>query len=154
MKCPGWLLLVWSFHTTTVALRVGGIAVLLLAGSLGMKAADKPQVAKSCEFSDATIDPATNVHALDDYRDAIAGLLKEKKFKDLDCLADAARAGKTQFSGGQWKLRNIYIGLASPRPGHPTEVEWKEHLKRIEHWKADNPKSVTAPIALAESYVQ
>jgi hypothetical protein len=116
-------------------------------------ASNKSNAAKGCEFSDESFDVANNVHALDNYRDAIAGLLKDKKFKELDCVANAARAGKTRFSGGAWKLRNFYIALEEPRPGHPTEVEWKEHLKRIEQWKDSNPDSVTAPIALAEAYL-
>ena len=95
----------------------------------------------------------TDVHALDDYHNAIADLLRQKKFKELDCVADAVRTGKERFSGGAWKLRQFYLGVDSPQPGHATEVEWKEHMKLVEHWKDDNPDSVTAPIALAESYV-
>ena len=104
-----------AFHTFSVAIPISGVAMLLLllahsasADSTGAKgqAASGP-----CAFSDAEFDPATNVHALDDYRDAIAQLLKPEKFADLDCLADAARAGKTRFSGGSWKLDNIYFGL-------------------------------------------
>ncbi|HTS38454.1 MAG TPA: hypothetical protein VMH04_22460 [Candidatus Solibacter sp.] len=142
-----------SSHTSVVAFRVAALSVLVLVLSLAANAAGKTKAAKPCEFSDASFDVATNAHALEDYQNAIAELLKEKKFKDLDCLANEARAGKTRFSGGAWKLRQLYIGLDSPRPGHPTEVEWKAHMKLIENWKDSYPKSVTAPIALAESYV-
>src|ERR1035441_7850947 len=76
----------------------------------------------------------------------------KKNSADLDCLADAARAGKTRFSGGGWKLRNIYIGLDSPQPGHPTQEDWLRHMELVQLWGKRNPSSVAAPIALAESY--
>jgi len=142
-----------TISLTSIALQLAGIAMLLMAATHAASAADKSKP-RACTFSDAQFDVANDVHALDAYRDAIAELLKEKKFKDLDCLADAARTSKARFSGGQWKLRNIYIALQTPRPGHPTEVDWKQHMKLIENWKDSNPDSVTAPIALAEAYTQ
>ena len=143
-----------SFGNMAALLQIAGVVMVLSVASLAASPSEKSKPGKACEFSDAEFNVAGDVHALDAYRDAIAELLKEKKFKDLDCLADAARTSKARFSGGQWKLRNIYIGLQSPRPGHPTEVDWKQHLKLIESWKESNPDSVTAPIALAESYTQ
>jgi hypothetical protein len=109
--------------------------------------------ASPCAFSDAEFDTTTDVHALDEYRDAIAQLLKQEKFAELDCLADAARNTKAMFPGGGWKLRNIYIGLDSPRPGHPTQEDWSRHLELMERWTKQNPRSVTARIALADSYI-
>jgi hypothetical protein len=109
--------------------------------------------APSCGFSDAAFDPATDVNALEAYDNAIAKLLKEKKFAQLDCLADKTRAEKSRFSGGTWKLVEIYSGIEEPRPGHPTEEDWREHLALVEEWSSSNPKSITARIALAESYV-
>ncbi len=97
-------------------------------------------------------DPGTDVHAFDAYEDAIAQLLKQEKFADLECAADAARIGKTRFSGGIWKLREIYNGLGTPRPGHPTADDWKRNFKLIERWNDEYPNSNTARIALAQSY--
>jgi hypothetical protein len=110
-------------------------------------------VARPCGFIDTAFDPATDVHALDNYRVAVAQLLKQEQFETLDCIADAARTGKTRFSGGALKLRNIFIGLDSPRPGHPTQEDWKKHLHLIEHWSDQNEHSSTARIALAEAYI-
>ena len=109
--------------------------------------------AQPCALPDAAFNTAIDVHALDEYADAIARLLKQEKFSDLDCIADAERAGKSRFSGGAWKLRYTYIGLDSPRPGHPTQEDWKKHIQLIERWRDSNSHSVTARIALAESYV-
>ena len=147
-----------SFQILTAAARLSSLTLLILVVVLGVnaKATEKPaQVAgaKPCEFSDAEFDTTSDVHALDNYRDAIANLLKQERFEELDCLADAARSGKTQFPGGGWKLRNIYIGLEEPRPGHPTQEDWQQHFELIEQWRAKNPKSITAAIVFAESYV-
>jgi hypothetical protein len=144
------------FHSITAAARMVAMATLLAAffhGAGAFASDGKAQGAASpCAFSDAQFDTTTDVRALDEYRTAIAQLLKQEKFADLDCLADAARAGKTRFSGGGWKLRNIYIGLDSPQPGHPTQEDWLRHMELVQLWGKRNPSSVAAPIALAESY--
>jgi len=146
-----------SFPILTVATRIGSLAVLTFICSWGVsaRATEKPvqPPVKACEFSDTEFDTTTDVHALDEYRDAVATLLKQEKFEELDCLANAARSARTRFPGGGWKLRNIYIGLESPRPGHPTQEDWKHHFELIEQWRAKNPNSIIAPIVLAESYV-
>lgn len=144
------------FHALAGGIRVAGVATLLLALSCGASAvvADgKAQAAAPpCASSGPEFDTSTDVHALDEYRDAVAQLLKQEKFGELDCLADAARAGKTRFPGGAWKLRNIYVGLEAPRPGHPTEEDWRQHLELVERWASGKPRSITATIALSESY--
>jgi hypothetical protein len=146
-----------AFHSIALAIRVSSIAMLLLGLSHSARAnatgAMEQATSRPCAFSDAAFDPSTDVRALEGYRDAIAQLLKQEKFGDLDCLADSARTGKTRFSGGAWKLRNLYIGLESPRPGHPTQEDWLQLLELIERWAQRNPQSITAPIALAEAYV-
>ena len=147
-----------GLHNLALTTSVVSSICLLFVLSYAQKALavdEKPQpAARSCAFSDAEFDPAKDVHALEEYKDAIAQLLKQEKFAELDCLADAARTGKTRFSGGAWKLRNIYIGLHSPRPGHPTQEDWSQHLDLIERWSSHNPQSITARIALAESYTR
>jgi len=137
----------------SVAGRLAAAAFFLLLVSNTTNAAAADNQGKACTFSDADFDTAADVHALDEYRDAIAQLLKQGEFAQLDCLADAARAGKTRFSGGAWKLRNIYTGLDEPRPGHPTQEDWSRHFELMQQWQKQNPHSITARIALAESYV-
>jgi len=149
MSSRSWLLTHLGRHLLSAAVRVATIATVLLTFSHATHAAaadEKGQAAASpCGFSDAEFDTTTDVRALDEYRDAIAQLLKQEKFAELDCLADAARAGKTRFPGGGWKLRNIYIGLEDPRPGHPTEEDWQQHLKLVERWMSSNPRSCICP---------
>jgi Domain of unknown function (DUF4034) len=138
-----------------VAALAIGIAMFAIASSHPALATDTNGTsdAPSCGFSDASFDPATDVNSLDEYTNAIAMLLKQEKFSTIDCLADSARATKARFSGGYWKLRNIYVGLELPRPGHPTQEDWRRHFELIRSWAERNPRSITARIALAESYV-
>jgi hypothetical protein len=146
-----------SFQAFIIAIRVASLAVIMLTlprYAAAFVADEKGQtIGKPCAFSDAPFDTTTDVRALDKYHDAIAQLLKQEQFLELDCMADAAREKKTRFPGGAWKLHHIYLGLESPRPGHPTEEDWRLHLDLVERWRCSNPHSVTAPIVLAESYV-
>lgn len=136
-----------SFSITGLALLM-----LILVGTRAV-GADGNERERACAFSDAEFDPATDVHALEKYKDAIAQLLKQERFADLDCIADAARKGRTRFSGGAWKLTNFYSALDSPRPGHATQEDWSQHIDLVERWSSQNSQSITARIALAESYV-
>lgn len=110
-----------------------------------------PMVA-SCGFSDAAFDTSTDIRAVEEYQDAVAQLLKQEKFDELDCIADQARATKARFSGGMWKLHAFYFGLNKPRPGHPTQEDWQQHISLVEHWTELDPQSITPRIVLAESY--
>jgi hypothetical protein len=141
-------------HFRSLAGLVIGITVFAIASSHPALATDTNGTSDGppCGFSDAVFDPATDAHALDKYADAIAQLLKREKFAEIDCLADSARGTKARFSGGRWKLRNIYIGLESPRPGYPTQEDWRLHFEFVRRWAERNPRSITARIALAESY--
>lgn len=136
---------------------IAGLIVLLLLLSDGTKAlaASGGEASSSypCAFSDSEFNPARNVRALDSYNDAIERLLKDSNFAELDCVAAAARAGKTRFSGGGWKLHVFYMGLMTPRPGHPTEEDWHQHMQLVQQWRDQDPKSVTARMALAEAYI-
>ena len=97
-------------------------------------------------------DPSRDIHALPNYRKTISRLLKERKFRILDCLADSARNGKEIFPGGTWKLHTIYLGLNEPQL-HATEKDWIGHISSLKQWVSARPQSITARIALAESYV-
>jgi hypothetical protein len=100
-------------------------------------------------------DFSTDIHALPEYVDVIARMLKAERFKQLDCLADHARSAKERFPGGMWKLHVLYQGLYNPvpRPLHATERDWTIHLARLQRWVAARPRSVTARVALATAYI-
>jgi hypothetical protein len=101
-------------------------------------------------------DFSTDIHAWRDYMGAIARILKEEKFEELDCLADHARSGKERLPGGAWRLHTLYGGLYSPVQypvTHATREDWNPHLQRLQRWVAARPKSVTASVALAKAYL-
>jgi hypothetical protein len=118
-------------------------------------AVDQPATSKPCVSGPLAAvlngDTAQNIGAAKRYTEAIASLLEQERFKELDCIADEARSSKARFSGGSWKLHNIYIGLAQPRL-HPTSEDWQALLDLLSKWAETNPASITARIAEAEAY--
>jgi hypothetical protein len=131
---------------------------LLLIAACGLASADvsKPKPS-ACTLTDAEAaglngDAGTDVHAVSNYSKTVNDLLKAGKFKKLDCLADSVRSRKETFPGGMWKIHALYSGLAKP-PLHATEEDWNRHLKLLRLWLSMRPRSITARIALAESYV-
>lgn len=97
-------------------------------------------------------DASTDIKAVSNYSKTIAGMLKAERFAQIDCLAASARSRKELFSGGMWKLHAIYVGLEKP-PLHATPEDWKTHMKLVQEWVTTRPQSITARVALAESYV-
>jgi hypothetical protein len=82
-------------------------------------------------------------------KDAFDALNRED-FEWLEREAAKARKNKERLAGGFWKIRNIYIGLENP-PNN-TDEEWEKHFKRLVRWKDKFPRSITARVALAESW--
>jgi hypothetical protein len=87
------------------------------------------------------------------YGETAAQMLKDKKYKELDCFAERVRFKKEQLPEGRWKLDVIYSGLASPviYPVHATEEDWNLRLRELHKWTLASPKSITARVALAET---
>ena len=137
--------------------RFSGLALLFLTLWLGATAfaavVTRKDAGRSCTFNDSEYDASTDVHAIEGYQYAIAGLLKQRKFAELDCIANSVRSSKARFAGGTWKLHKLYAGLEKPQPGHATEPDWRNHLARVNEWVAAKPNSITARVALAESYI-
>lgn len=78
---------------------------------------------------------------------------QNEDFEAIDRQADAARRGKERLPGGYWKLKIIYAPLSKIyTDGFVTEQMWTEHLDKVKRWKQKSPTSVTARVALAESY--
>jgi hypothetical protein len=146
------------------AIRVGSVVMAgVIVGILAVRAMasnpavdahlnSKPAVCSAADLNfDSSFDPSTDVNATENFDAAIAELLKEGKFDDLDCIADSLRSSKSKFSGGAWKIHNFYAAFDGPQ-GHATEEDWKNFMDPIERWVAAKQASVTARVALAESY--
>jgi hypothetical protein len=89
-----------------------------------------------------------------EYQGEIAGALVEKNFNALEGAAHEARTEKSRFSGGVWKLYSFYTALSAPIVGQQaTDEDWKFHIATLKAWGAAKPESVTARVALAETYI-
>ena len=107
--------------------------------------------AAPCHMIQIDFDDSTTANASKNYQKALAQVLAEDRFDDLDCLADALRQGKTTFPSGIWKLRALYWGISEPY-GHATPEDWSEFLDRLNRWISAKPNSITARVALAKAY--
>lgn len=137
------------------SLRICGI--LLLAGaSYAPQSAEAQSVSASktdsCANFGNAFDDGKDVHAVINYQSALRQLISREDFKQLDCIADAARSSKSRFAGGMWQLHNFYTG-ASGIQGHATEEDWHALIDHAQHWVTANPNSITARVVLAKSYI-
>lgn len=99
---------------------------------------------------------SSDVYATRNYQGVIAGILKQEKFEELDCLANRARSSKKRFLGGMWELHILYSGLYNVVQypvTHATQEDWDAQIQRLQRWIAARPNSVTARVALADVYI-
>jgi hypothetical protein len=127
------------------------LAAASTSAQLPARDSSASRLTASCHDTEPTVDGATDVEGLKEYKEAIADLLAEQMFDDLDCLAHVARSEKMRFPGGLWKLHQIYLGLTEI-PGHATDQDWTERISLLQRWASAKPSSITAHVALAEAY--
>jgi hypothetical protein len=108
--------------------------------------------------------PRVNVLAVNDdsqaekgesqYEKEIQSLLGRDAFTELDAAADSARVSKDRIEGGAWKLFIFYGAVANPLAGgRATSTEWNQHVTKVQNWISARPQSITARVALAETYI-
>ena len=152
------------FNWSSAALKSGALALLLVTASGLAFAADQtsnPSNPNPCNISEEdaaglNVDFSVDVNASHEYASTIAKMLKDEKFAELDCLADRARSNKERFSGGAWKIHELYGGLYEPVQypvKHATQDDWNNLLQRLQKWVTARPQSVTARVALARTYI-
>lgn len=126
-----------------------------LASAAEQKASSNPCNVSETDASGLNHDLSVDIHALDEFTDTAARILKKEKFVQLDCLADHARSGKERLPGGIWKIHLLYEGLRQPvpYPVHATQQDWTYLLQRLRRWVRIRPQSVTARVALALAYL-
>lgn len=105
----------------------------------------------ACSASELTFDGISDVQDVISYKRVIQQLFAQKRFRELDCIADAERISKARLASGRWKLNIFYWALVQPE-GHATEQDWSTHLKILNHWVSAKPSSITARVALAAAY--
>lgn len=127
--------------------------ITVLFSSFQLAAQTKSQTAPGgCTTFGEAFQGSNDLVAIQAYRSAVRRLLEHEEFKQLDCIADSSRTNQTRFPGGKWQLYSFYRGL-SEVPGHATEADWNNLIGQLQKWTAANPKSITAPVALADAYI-
>ncbi len=113
------------------------LAVTLLGGSA------RAQAPAAVPDAETEVDAADGSFAV-----RVATMLVERRFADLDALADQLRRDRTRSHGGAWRLHQFYGALDRPERTEPDTVA---HLNLLREWMVASPKSVTARVALATS---
>ncbi|HEX4150170.1 MAG TPA: WD40 repeat domain-containing protein, partial [Pirellulales bacterium] len=86
-------------------------------------------------------------------RKTVPGLLAERKFKELDALADALRASQARVVTGSLKLTQFYVVVAE-LPAKPKDEVYEERIKLLENWVDERPESFTGLVTLARTWEQ
>jgi hypothetical protein len=134
--------------------------MLALASQLAV-AADQKLTANPCKLDDTEVeglshDMNVDVLALREYAASTGQMLQREQFEKLDCLADQVRSTKERFSGGHWKLHELYRGVSDPvqyPATHATQEDWNQLFRLLEQWQTKQPKSITPRVALAQAYI-
>lgn len=138
------------------ATRLGSLILLLAAVHPAARgfaiAGQEKSHPKPCATAGLDLDSSNDVQGLKAYGTAIRELIKEEKFKELNCIVDMQRSGKERLPGGMWKIHEFYWQITE-LPGHPTQEDWEAHLKLVQSWVEATPESITARVVLAKSYI-
>lgn len=148
-----------SSTTLSISRRIYSTLILILliaacsfANAEVLKAKALPCLLTDAEVAGMSGDAGADIQAVKHFKETANHMLHDERFEALDCLADSLRSSKETFPGGMWKLHNLYTGLSQPLL-HPTEEDWTTHMALVNKWVTVNPKSITARVTLAESYV-
>jgi Domain of unknown function (DUF4034) len=123
------------------------------------RSAKKPEVNELVTFKPnltANVDAATRTdnNAYLEYWAQIRDTLNREDFNRLDLIADDNRTNKRRFSGGAWKLYNFYLALNQPTEDQATDEVWRAHIDKLKKWAAQKPQSITAKVALGDTYLE
>jgi hypothetical protein len=132
-------------------IQTGCVPFAKIRKSLENPAAERPTRKK--ELADEfNLKSASDVAQQEIYK-----LLLAKDFDSIEKIANDAREKKERLSGGYWKLDSLYEALTTIYSEYPGQEEtdemWKNRIELLKQWKENSPKSITARIALAKSYI-
>ncbi len=80
----------------------------------------------------------------------VAQLMRARDYDGIERMAAEWRSKKLRDDDGMWMLRQLYDAVSNPKM--PSVESWKAYLDRLDEWRAQKPKSVTAWIASAEAW--
>src|ERR1017187_2671571 len=86
----------------------------------------------------APVKPAKNINndgpgARDALEKQVQAMFENKKFAELDAMADELRTNKKRFPDGMWKLQTFYYALELPTKA--PETEFQKYIKLAEEWR-------------------
>ncbi len=85
----------------------------------------------------------------------VLALLIQKRYDELDSLAQQLRTSRQCYPNGRWKLDYFYSAFAKERSAFKEKVgeqDFQSRIAMVEGWQKARPQSVTAKIALANLY--
>lgn len=114
-----------------------------------------PLVGVSCkENPSAEVNAQPELVGLEEmlkFRNDTRQLYNNRKFTELEALAEKIRSGKERFPDGTWIIQSFYDCMDC-RDDEP-ESMWKLHEKIHQDWETKFPQSVTAQVAKAAFYI-
>ncbi len=88
------------------------------------------------------------------YRREISAIFYAGDFGKLEAKVREARASKERLRGGVWKLNQFYDVVATaPAASDGAGKDWPKLFGILKQWKAAQPNSAAAQIAIAEAFV-
>jgi hypothetical protein len=84
-------------------------------------------------------------------------MLNTGDFAAIDKMAEQARTKKARLTGGYWELDAIYNGVcdffAEFKGQRVNDEMWANKIEVLKQWKEKDPNSITARVALSETYI-
>jgi hypothetical protein len=80
-------------------------------------------------------------------------LLLAGRYDSLDSIAETLRKPGARWPDGGWKLRTYYYQGFDASLQNASDEEWRLHIQNLRQWTRSAPRSVTAPVALANALV-
>ena len=108
----------------------------------------------SCKKTEETVQETQGAAAVKDideliqFRRETRQLYNNRKFAELEAVADRVRSGKERMPDGDWKIYHFYDSLQC-RDDEP-ESMWKIHDEIHKAWEKQFPQSITARVAHAD----
>ncbi len=88
---------------------------------------------------------------LEPFRNSTRQLYNNRKFAELEALANQVRPDKERFADGDWKIYHFHESLDCQ--DSETESMWELHERIHTDWEKAYPDSITARVATARFYV-
>lgn len=117
---------------------------------------DWPKIDPFAQLREIQKEELKQSHAI---RLKVYSLLENEKYDELEDLAQRYRLNKETFTTKDWKLNYFYDGLSLYKLAFgadqhaPRDPTWVKVINRLKKWVENKPNSITAKIALAETWL-